>query len=188
MTFSSSLIVHKDLVEPFLLNFYHTLFIVRQPYWPYLSCRTKNWRLTRHLKPYNIVKDFIGLNPIQIQLCVMLREQIRFLIRFIEWKTLSLLLVEIIMSTNTEVLCGLGPWRPSFLQPLASKKVYLFFYGCLGIIQGMFFTYLRLIELIRLKLPNIRHMNDHRGPIVGQFRIYQRIDQTPNRLKILHSG
>ena len=92
------------------------------------------------------------------------------------------------MSKNTEVLCGLGPWRPSFLQPLASKKVYLFFYGCLGIIQGMFFTYLRLIELIRLKLPNIKHMNDHRGQIVGQFRIYQRMDQSWNRLKILHSG
>ena len=73
------------------------------------------------------------------------------------------------------------------MQPLASKKVYLFFYGCLGIIQGMFFTYLRLIELIRLKLPNI-HMTDHRGQIVGQFRIYKRMDQTQNRLKILHSG
>ena len=92
------------------------------------------------------------------------------------------------MSTNTEVLCGLGPWRPSFLQPLASKKVYLFFYGCLGIIQGMFFTYLRLIELIRLKIPNRRHMTEERWQIVGQFRIYQRMDQTRNRLKILHSG
>ena len=38
--------------------------------------------------------------------------------------------------------CGLGNWRPDFLQPLASKKVYMFFYGALGIIQGMFFTYL----------------------------------------------
>ena len=46
------------------------------------------------------------------------------------------------MAANSEVLCGLGLWRPSFLQPLASKKVYLFFYGCLGIIQGMFFSYL----------------------------------------------
>ncbi len=44
--------------------------------------------------------------------------------------------------TNREVLCGLGAWRPGFLQPLASKKVYMFLYGCLGIIQGMFFTYL----------------------------------------------
>ena len=74
------------------------------------------------------------------------------------------------------------------MQPLASKKVYLFFYGCLGIIQGMFFTYLRLIELIRLKIPNRRHMTEDRGQIVGQFRIYQRMDQTRNRLKILHSG
>ncbi len=30
----------------------------------------------------------------------------------------------------------------AFLQRLASKKVYMFFYGALGIIQGMFFTYL----------------------------------------------
>jgi cyanate permease len=44
--------------------------------------------------------------------------------------------------TSRETTCGLGPWRPAFLQPLASKKVYMFFYGCLGIIQGMFFTYL----------------------------------------------
>ena len=120
--------------------------------------------------------------------CECEESRLDFLSDSFKLKTSSLLLVEIIMSTNTEVLCGLGPWRPSFLQPLASKKVYLFFYGCLGIIQGMFFTYLRLIELIRLKLPNIRHMNDHRGQIVGQFRIYQRMDQSWNRLKILHSG
>ena len=46
------------------------------------------------------------------------------------------------MVTTSEVLCGLGSWRPAFLQPLASKKVYMFIYGALGIIQGMFFTYL----------------------------------------------
>lgn len=28
------------------------------------------------------------------------------------------------------------------MQPLASKKVYMLIYGILGIIQGMFFTYL----------------------------------------------
>lgn len=28
------------------------------------------------------------------------------------------------------------------MQPLASKKVYMVIYGALGIIQGMFFTYL----------------------------------------------
>ncbi len=66
---------------------------------------------------------------------------------------------------DRETTCGLGPWRPgkktkceqiklvllnllltsflaAFLQRLASKKVYMFFYGALGIIQGMFFTYL----------------------------------------------
>ena len=43
---------------------------------------------------------------------------------------------------DKETTCGLGGCRPSWLQPLASKKVYMFFYGALGIIQGMFFTYL----------------------------------------------
>ena len=46
------------------------------------------------------------------------------------------------MSRNNEVLCGLGSWRPDFLQRLASKKIYMVIYGALGIIQGMFFTYL----------------------------------------------
>ena len=45
------------------------------------------------------------------------------------------------MTTN-EILCGLGGWRPECLQKLASKKVYMFIYGSLGIIQGMFFSYL----------------------------------------------
>ena len=46
------------------------------------------------------------------------------------------------MTTNSEVLCGVASWRPAFLQPLASKKIYMLIYGSLGIIQGMFFTYL----------------------------------------------
>jgi hypothetical protein len=37
--------------------------------------------------------------------------------------------------STRETLCGLGPWRPSFLQPLASKKMYMFFYGALGIVK-----------------------------------------------------
>ncbi len=44
----------------------------------------------------------------------------------------------VIIMTNTvdrETTCGLGPWRPSFMQRLASKKVYMFFYGALGIVQ-----------------------------------------------------
>jgi hypothetical protein len=36
---------------------------------------------------------------------------------------------------SRETLCGLGPWRPRFLQPLASKKMYMFFYGALGIVK-----------------------------------------------------
>ena len=43
---------------------------------------------------------------------------------------------------DKETTCGLWDWRPQCLQRLASKKVYMFFYGSLGIIQGMFFTYL----------------------------------------------
>ena len=44
-----------------------------------------------------------------------------------------------IMSSYTEeereTLCGFGPWRPKFMQILASKKVYMFFYGAIGIIK-----------------------------------------------------
>ena len=36
---------------------------------------------------------------------------------------------------NRETLCGLGSWRPDFLQILASKKVYMFLYGIIGIIK-----------------------------------------------------
>ena len=43
---------------------------------------------------------------------------------------------------NKDTTCGLFNWRPDFLQPLASKKVYMFFYGVCGIVQGIFFTYL----------------------------------------------
>ena len=34
-----------------------------------------------------------------------------------------------------ETSCGLGQWRPKFLQALASKKVYIFIYGAIGIIK-----------------------------------------------------
>ena len=34
-----------------------------------------------------------------------------------------------------ETTCGLGQWRPKFLQALASKKVYIFIYGAIGIIK-----------------------------------------------------
>jgi len=46
------------------------------------------------------------------------------------------------MAKDKETTCGLGPWRPNCLQRLTSKKVYMIFYGALGIVQGMFFTYL----------------------------------------------
>jgi len=41
-----------------------------------------------------------------------------------------------------ETTCGLFNWRPGFLQPLASKKVYLFLYGVLGIVKSMQYSYL----------------------------------------------
>ncbi len=44
--------------------------------------------------------------------------------------------------SSRETTCGVLCFRPAFLQPLASKKVYMFFYGVLGIVQSMFFTYL----------------------------------------------
>eukprot|EP00092_Neocalanus_flemingeri_P037475 GFUD01040807.1.p1 GENE.GFUD01040807.1~~GFUD01040807.1.p1 ORF type:complete len:723 (+),score=131.38 GFUD01040807.1:150-2318(+) len=43
---------------------------------------------------------------------------------------------------SRETTCGLGPWRPKFMQAFASKKVYMFFYGVIGIIKGMQYTYL----------------------------------------------
>ena len=48
------------------------------------------------------------------------------------------------MSTQEEIetLCGIGCFRPRFLQKLASKKLYVCIYGCLGIIQSMMGTYL----------------------------------------------
>lgn len=48
------------------------------------------------------------------------------------------------MSTQEEIetLCGIGCFRPRFLQKLASKKLYVCIYGCLSIIQSMMGTYL----------------------------------------------
>ncbi|XP_042874771.1 solute carrier organic anion transporter family member 74D-like isoform X2 [Penaeus japonicus] len=37
--------------------------------------------------------------------------------------------------------CGVGPFKPSWLQVLARKEVYLLVYCIVGIIHGMFFTY-----------------------------------------------
>ena len=41
-----------------------------------------------------------------------------------------------------ETLCGLGNWRPTFLQKFASKKPYVIIYGLLGIFQAMQSTYI----------------------------------------------
>ena len=45
-------------------------------------------------------------------------------------------------SEENETLCGIGYFRPQFLQKFASKKPYVFIYGCIGIIQSMMGTYL----------------------------------------------
>merc|ERR1739838_1111032 len=39
------------------------------------------------------------------------------------------------MGGPRETSCGLAACRPHWLQVLASKKVYMFFYGCIGIIK-----------------------------------------------------
>ena len=43
---------------------------------------------------------------------------------------------------DKDTTCGLFNWRPDFLQPLASKKVYMFFSGAVGIVIGMLFSYM----------------------------------------------
>ncbi|XP_045589805.1 solute carrier organic anion transporter family member 74D isoform X2 [Procambarus clarkii] len=42
---------------------------------------------------------------------------------------------------ENETLCGIGPFKPSWLQVLARKEVYLLVYCMVGLTQGMFFTY-----------------------------------------------
>jgi hypothetical protein len=41
--------------------------------------------------------------------------------------------------------CGLGSWRPSWLQSLASRQAYTAIYSLLGIVQGMGFSYLSAV-------------------------------------------
>ena len=43
---------------------------------------------------------------------------------------------------DKETTCGAFNWRPKWLQMCASKKVYLVIYSLLGVIQGMFHSYL----------------------------------------------
>ena len=42
--------------------------------------------------------------------------------------------------------CGLGKWRPKFMQVLASKKVYMFFYGAIGIIKVRFGSIIKHVK------------------------------------------
>ena len=43
---------------------------------------------------------------------------------------------------DKETTCGALSWRPRWLQVFASKKVYVFIYSLLGVVQGMFHSYL----------------------------------------------
>ena len=54
-----------------------------------------------------------------------------------------------------ETSCGLGQWRPKFLQALASKKVYIFFYGAIGIIKVRNLP--RSHRLLMLKLQGMQY-------------------------------
>ena len=44
-----------------------------------------------------------------------------------------------------ETTCGAFDWRPQWLQMCASKKVYVVIYSLLGVIQGMFHSYLSAV-------------------------------------------
>ena len=45
-------------------------------------------------------------------------------------------------AADRETTCGALSWRPKWLQVFASKKVYVFIYSLLGVVQGMFHSYL----------------------------------------------
>ena len=50
----------------------------------------------------------------------------------------------IIVETNDEVdfSCGLGNWRPKWLQNYATARFFIINFAIVGILQGAFFTYL----------------------------------------------
>ncbi|XP_069175707.1 solute carrier organic anion transporter family member 74D [Procambarus clarkii] len=41
-----------------------------------------------------------------------------------------------------ETLCGVGPFKPAWLQALARKEVYMVVFSIVGLTQGIFFTYM----------------------------------------------
>ena len=41
-----------------------------------------------------------------------------------------------------EYMCGLGSWRPKWIQVLGNTKFFMFIFGGIGIIQGAAFTYM----------------------------------------------
>ncbi|CAG2112575.1 unnamed protein product, partial [Medioppia subpectinata] len=42
----------------------------------------------------------------------------------------------------SEYMCGLGSWRPKWLQIFASTKMFMFVFGSIGVIQGASFAYM----------------------------------------------
>ena len=42
---------------------------------------------------------------------------------------------------SEDTRCGIGPCRPSWIQRLANKNLYIFLYSFMGFFQSMFFSY-----------------------------------------------
>ena len=49
------------------------------------------------------------------------------------------------MGTEASTTCGLGVWRPEWIQRFARKEMYALVYSFIGIIQGMGFSYLTAV-------------------------------------------
>ena len=46
------------------------------------------------------------------------------------------------LSPSVDLLCGIGSWRPKWLQVFATTKMFMFIFGMIGILQGAAFTYM----------------------------------------------
>ncbi|XP_054713403.1 solute carrier organic anion transporter family member 1A1-like [Uloborus diversus] len=43
---------------------------------------------------------------------------------------------------DEDTICGIGSFRPNWIQPLATPTVYLILYSIIGVLQGSYYTYL----------------------------------------------
>lgn len=46
------------------------------------------------------------------------------------------------VAPKERLLCGVGSWRPQWVQGLATTKMFMFIFGMIGILQGAAFTYM----------------------------------------------